>query len=219
MTGIGPVEPYEEPHGPRGDPLAPPTTLVSHPARLSERWAALPPRGRRITLLLAACAAALAVLFVLRAGPADPAPTPWPAQVTTVHYDGPAPDNGAFRFTVTVRSGDPVTLRQLDSWLPELGVSTTPSLPLTVRPGQPATLTVWLAVYACTGLPHGIDLPRLDLVLHNGRGRQQHGYPFDGPFARDVWEFLGANCGPALPSDEPETPVVDPRAGPERSHM
>ncbi|MEU6392567.1 hypothetical protein [Streptomyces sp. NPDC046939] len=205
MTGIGPVESWD----PGGDATdggtASParvdtlSTPRSETPRLRERWAAVPVRRRRATLLLVACAAALGVLPVLRPTPAATTPSPWPAQATTVRYDGPAPENGAFRFTLRVSTGSPVSVRQLRAGLPELGAATTPRLPLTVRPGEPRTVTVWLAVYACTGLPRGIDLPQLDMDLRNERARQRHSFLFGGAFARDLWAFLRANCGPALP--------------------
>ncbi|MEV3856265.1 hypothetical protein AB0J38_18305 [Streptomyces sp. NPDC050095] len=212
MTGIGPVEPYD----PQGTPPATThlDTIGSNSPRLTDLWTTLPPRRRRIAAGILALAAATTALLVLRPTPADPTPSPWPATTTTLEYDGPALDNGAFRFTVHVRTGSPVTIRQLESWLPELGASTTPRLPLTVKPGEPGTLTVWFAIYSCSGLPHGIDIPQLDLVLRNQRAQQQHSFLFGGAFARDLWSFLGANCGPALPPEAPAPPAGNPHTPP-----
>jgi hypothetical protein len=220
MTGIGPVEPYE-PSGDTGPPSGLDTldTIGSNSPRLSERWAALPPRRRRTVLLLTACAAALGLLLAVRPTPAGTTVSPWPAQATTLHYAGPTSDNGAFRFTVSVSAGSPVSIRRLSAGLPELGASTTPRLPLTVKAGKPRTVIVWLAVYACTGLPHGIDLPQLDLALRNERAQQRHSFLFGGAFARDLWTFLRANCGPALTPEAPAPPAGNPHGPPERSHM
>ncbi|MFI6872073.1 hypothetical protein ACIBL6_01390 [Streptomyces sp. NPDC050400] len=214
MTGIGPVEEYDP-----GDDSPPPADAIGtdspRPAdvigtdspRLHERWAALPPRRRRTALLLAAVAAAVTALLLLRPTPADPAPSPPPADATLLDYDGPGMENGTFRFTVRVSSGSPVTLRRLDAWIPELGASTTPRLPLTVKAGEPRFLVVWLSIYHCPGLPRDLDQPRLELTLRNQRAQQQHSFVFGDPLSRDLLAFLRANCGPAMPPPAPAPPA------------
>ncbi|MFI0236767.1 hypothetical protein [Streptomyces sp. NPDC016845] len=218
MTGTGPVEPYEPTDSTPAPGLDTLDTFGPDSPLLRERWAAIPVRRRRTALLLAASAVAVAILLgalhTLRPTPDVTTPSPWPAQATTLRYHGPAPENGAFRFTVRVSSGSPVSIRQLEAGLPQLGASTTPRLPLTVRPGRPRTVTVWLAVYACTGLPRAIDLPQLDLDLRNERAQQRHSFLFGGAFARDLRTFLRANCGPALPSPLSAPPARNPYGPP-----
>ncbi|MEU8486122.1 hypothetical protein [Streptomyces sp. NPDC048641] len=220
MAGIGPVEPGP-PSGVPHTPAAHADTLWAgspNSLRLHERWRALPPRPRRtLQALLAAAAITGAYAYTtLITTPAAPAPTPWPSQVTVLHYAGTGPPDprqpraATFRFTVSVRGTHPVTIRQARAGLPGLITHVTPALPLTVKSGAPEPLTVRISVYECAALPPGFTLPHLDLVLRNRQAQQQHSYLFGGAYPRDLSAYLHDTCGPHRGhSEPPRGPRID----------
>lgn len=209
MTGIGPVEPYhpDETDGPHHNPA--PDLLWSNSARAEARWAALPRSRRRLLKALALTAAATGAFFALRPTPATqatPNPYPWPASVTTLHYEGRGPAPATFRFEVDVARGSPVTVRQIGAGLPELGATTTPPLPLTVRAGSPRLITVRISVYKCAALPPALDLPHLDLLISNKTAQQQQSFLFGGAYPHDLWTDLRSLCSPEPASPAPSSP-------------
>ncbi|MFG2519130.1 hypothetical protein [Streptomyces sp. NPDC048527] len=207
MAGIGPVEP-EPPSGTDAPhtPAHTDTLWAGSPNSLRpyERWHALPQRLRRTlqTLLAAAAAAGTYAHSALTTTPAAPAPTPWPSQVTLLHYEGTGspdpchPHAASFRFTISVRDTHPVTIRQVRAGLPGLTTHVTPTLPLTVKSGAPEPLTARISVYKCAALPPGFTLPHLDLGLRNRQAQQQHSYLFGGAYPRDLATYLHDTCGP-----------------------
>ncbi|MER7197416.1 hypothetical protein CG723_06850 [Streptomyces sp. CB01635] len=221
MAGIGPVEP--EPPSGDGTPHTPAHTDTlwagsPNSPHLHDRWAALPPHLRRtLQALLAAAAITGAYAYTaLTTTPATPAPTPWPSQVTFLHYEGTSPPDphhprtATFRFTVSVRDTHPVTIRQVRAGLPGLSAHAIPALPLTVKGGAPKPLTVRISVYKCAALPPGFTLPHLDLGLRNRQAQQQHSYLFGGAFPRDLATYLHDACGPrAGHSGPPRGPRTD----------
>ncbi|MFJ8823379.1 hypothetical protein ACIREE_16495 [Streptomyces sp. NPDC102467] len=207
MTGIGPVEPYEPPDDAvRSSGLDTLDSFGPDSPRLSERWAALPPSRRRAALagtLAIGITLAVAALLLLRPAPATPAPNPWPSQVTALRYDGPGHGPGRFRFTVSVTGTAPVTVRQLDTGLPDLTVDAAPSLPVTVDPGSPWHLTAHLTARNCAALPRGLNEPYIELTLSNRRAQQRHMFLFDGAYRRDLWRWIRASCTPTPPAPAP----------------
>ncbi|WP_432176919.1 hypothetical protein [Streptomyces sp. Tue6028] len=214
MTGIGPVEPYhpDDPDGPHQDP--PPDLLWSNSARARTRWDSLPRSRQRLAQALLVAAAVTGAFFLLRPDPATeatPNPYPWPAGVTNVYYKGRGPAPATFRFEVDVSRGSPVTVHQVGAGLPELGATTTPRLPLTVKAGSPRLITVRISVYKCNALPPALDLPHLDLLLSNRTARQQQSFLFGGAYPRDLWADLHAVCFPNPSSPAPTSSHRDTR--------
>ncbi|WP_369245877.1 hypothetical protein [Streptomyces sp. R41] len=214
MTGIGPVEPYhpDDTDGPHED--TPTDLLWSKSPPATTRWAALPRSRRRLLQALIIAAAATGAFFALRPTPvtqATPNPYPWPAGVTSLHYKGRGPTPATYRFEIDVARGSPVTVHQVLAGLPELGATTTPPLPLTVRAGSPRLITVRISVYKCAALPPALDLPHLDLLLSNRTARQQQSFLFGGAYPRDLWTDLRASCFPNPASAAPTSPVEDTR--------
>ncbi|MET9405868.1 hypothetical protein ABZX90_08790 [Streptomyces sp. NPDC002935] len=212
MTGIGPVEPYhsDEADGPHQD--APTDLPKSNPPHLGIRWAAVPRPRRRLIRALVVIATATGALFAPRPAPhsrATPNPYPWPASVTTLHYKGRGTTPTSFRFEVDIARGTPVTVRRVGSGLPELSASTTPRLPLTVRAGNPRTITVRISVYECAALPPAIELPHLDLLISNETAQQQQSFLFGGTYPHDLRTGLRALCFPNRPSPTPTSPGQD----------
>jgi len=209
MTGIGPIEPYhpDEADGPHEDTAT--DLLWSNSPPTSSRWATLPRSRRRLLQALIVTAAATGAFFALRPTPATqatPNPYPWPAGVTTLHYKGRASAPATFRFEIDVARGSPVTVHQIGAGLPELGATTTPRLPLTVRAGSPRLITVRISVYKCADLPPALDLPHLDLLLSNRTAQQQQSFLFGGAYPRDLWTELRADCFPNEASPAPTYP-------------
>ncbi|MFF1813707.1 hypothetical protein ACFVXW_32160 [Streptomyces sp. NPDC058251] len=214
MTGIGPVEPYHPGDAdarPHEDDAA--DLLWSNSSPASARWAALPRSRRRLLQALAVGAAATGAVLTLRPTPAThaaPNPYPWPAGVTTLHYKGRGPAPATFRFEIDIARGSPVTVHQVTAGLPELGATTTPPLPLTVRAGSPRLITVRITVYKCAALPPALDLPHLDLLLSNRTARQQQSFLFGGTYPRDLWTDLRAACFPNPASPAPSSAAKIP---------
>ncbi|AVH59319.1 MULTISPECIES: hypothetical protein [Streptomyces] len=213
MTGIGPVEPYhpDDTDGPHQN--APTDLLWSKSSPATARWAALPRSRRRIAQALIVAAAATAAFFALRPAPATqatPNPYPWPAGVTTLHYQGRAPTPLTYRFTVDVARGSPVTIHQIGAGLPTLRATTTPPLPLTVKTGSPRLITVSISVYKCADLPPALELPHLDLLFSNKNSQQQQSFVFGGTYPHHLWTDLRAHCFPHQGSPAPTSPARDP---------
>ncbi|MFC7261660.1 hypothetical protein [Streptomyces lutosisoli] len=212
MTGIGPVEPYhpDEADGPHQD--TPSDLLWSKSSRAGTRWAALPRTRRRLVQALIIAAAATGTVLTLRPTPAThaaPDLSPWPATVTTLRYKGRGTTPASYRFEVDVARGSPVTVHQVGAGLPELGATTTPQLPLTVRAGTPRLITVRISVYKCAALPPALDLPHLDLLLSNRTAQQQQSFLFGGTYPHDLWTDLRTTCFPNPASTAPTSPDQD----------
>ncbi|MYW66387.1 hypothetical protein GTY65_20345 [Streptomyces sp. SID8379] len=196
MTGIGPVEPYEPDDATARPPTPAPDVLTAgttNPRTLYERWRGLSPWHRHTVRALLGAGAATAALLLLRPPPATPTASPWPSQVTYLHYQGQRGDD-RYRFLVRVEQGSPVTVSQLTLPFVEFATTTTPRLPLTVRAGSAERLTVRIRVRECTTPRRDIDLPHLDLVIRNERARQHHSYLFGGAFPHDLDQQLRAAC-------------------------
>jgi len=223
MSGTGPVEPtdaadFTDPTGstgPVGTAQGQDTADVigDNSPRLSDHWAALPPRVRRAALATAAAGAvAIAIAAVLllpspRPAPPpprlhEPPPTPFPATVTTFAYSGiadaaePGTASGSFRFAVSVRNGPPVTLVITGAAYPGLHAYTAPDAPVIVRAGAPHPITVRISVTDCAGLPRNASLPFFDVTLRNTRAIQHHSFIFGGAYSRDLSRLLHAACDP-----------------------
>lgn len=212
MTGIGPVEPYhpDDTDGPHEDTAADLLWSKSPPA--ATRWAALPRSRRRLLQALVIAATATGAFFALRPTPltqATPNPYPWPAGVTTLHYKGRGPTPATYRFEIDVARGSPVTVHHVGAGLPDLGATTTPPLPLTVKAGSPRLITVRISVYKCAALPPALDLPHLDLLLSNRTAQQQQSFLFGGAYPNDLWTDLRAVCFPNTASPAPTSPDRD----------
>ncbi|MEV5609265.1 hypothetical protein [Streptomyces sp. NPDC052225] len=193
MTGIGPVEPYD----PGTDsPPRPAEAIGTDAPRVTDRWTALPARRRRTAVALAAAAAATVTFLATRPDPPPPAPASWPSQITTLHYDGPGTGAGRFRFTVSVTGDHPMTVRHLDTGIPQLMATVTPALPRVARPDAPAHLTVRIAVRDCAHMPVGINQPYVELTLRNRRAQQAHSFIFEGRYPHDLWQWIHATCDP-----------------------
>ncbi|MGW7046252.1 hypothetical protein ACWGDT_26870 [Streptomyces avermitilis] len=168
MTGTGPVEPDfpPAPDGPHPHP-APGDAIGVNSPHLSGRWASPPVPHRRIRQVLLAALATAAALALPRPTPAASTLGPPPSQVTSPRYDGPGTTgdgrSSTFLFTVSVRGHTPVTIQRIGADLPGLATRTTPSPPLTVKAGRPRCLVVRSSVRDCPALPHGVNIPRLDL--------------------------------------------------------
>ncbi|MDQ1044626.1 hypothetical protein [Streptomyces sp. V4I2] len=205
MTGTGPVEPGNSPDsGGSYDVVGVDAPRLTD--RLSARWHTFPPRTRKAALAsaLTAAAAAGVLLAPTPGGPDRPDPTPWPANVTTWHYLGPATPTtpttpaapGRFRFAVSVGKGPPVTLRVNGTSSPGLHAHTTPEPEFSVKTGTTRTIAVEINVSDCSGLPLNADLPFLDVTLRNTRAIQRHSFIFGGAFSRDLSELLHTACAP-----------------------
>jgi len=214
MTGIGPVEPYhpDEADGPHQDTQN--DLLWSKSSRADARWATLPRTHRRLIQAVIIAAAATGTVLTLRPTPAThaaPDLSPWPATVTTLHYKGRGTTPASYRFEIDVARGSPVTVHQVGAGLPELGATTTPRLPLTVRAGTPRLITVRISVYKCAALPPALDLPHLDLLISNRTAQQQQSFLFGGTYPDDLWTDLRTSCFPNPASTAPTSPDQDTR--------
>ncbi|MGW1022545.1 hypothetical protein ACWD4J_02325 [Streptomyces sp. NPDC002577] len=189
---------------------------------LSDRWYALSPRLRRLLLTAGAVGAGAAVTAALLLSTSKPPPqfapdeepeTPWPASVTDFRYTGtasaPASGNtsraGAFRFTVSVRRGSPVTIERVSAAFQGLTARTTPVTPFSVRAGTSRPVTVLISVAECAGLPLNASLPFLDVTLRNTRAIQQHSFIFGGAYSRDLSRLLHRVCDGISPRSGPPT--------------
>ncbi|MBO1335416.1 hypothetical protein [Streptomyces sp. VRA16 Mangrove soil] len=210
MTGIGPVEPYEPDDTLSPAPAATPDVMTAgaaNPRTLRERWAVLPPWGRHAALAAVAAGTVTALALALRPTPTAPTLSPWPSQVTYLHYKGHDATPDSYRFLIRVQEGKPVTISQLTLPFAEFRTTTAPRLPLTVKAHDPASITVRIRIRECPHPPRRIDLPHLDLVIRNDRAQQQHSFLFGGTFPTDLARQLHAACArsaaPASPSGQP----------------
>ncbi|MFC8429781.1 hypothetical protein [Streptomyces sp. NPDC057253] len=231
MSGIGPVEPVGSAETGESQDV-----IGADRPRLTDRWSAwwggLPPRARKALTGTAAALLAAAVLTVLlpRALTEDPRPeppptlVPWPANVTSWRYLGPAglpeptgahPTSGRFRFAVDVAHGPPVTLRVTGAAFPGLTAHAVPEA-FTVHAGTTHRVTVEIAVSDCSGLPRNADLPFLDVTLRNTRAIQHHSFIFGRAYSRDLFRLLAGACAPISPDradGQPEVQVLKMRTG------
>ncbi|MGW3668956.1 hypothetical protein [Streptomyces sp. NPDC005141] len=90
-----------------------------------------------------------------------------------------------------------------------MSATTTPRLPLTVRAGNPRTITVRISVYKCAALPPAIELPHLDLLISNKTAQQQQSFLFSGTHPHDPRTDLRALRFPNPPSPTPTSPGQD----------
>ncbi|MER7562626.1 hypothetical protein ABTZ93_06610 [Streptomyces sp. NPDC097941] len=211
MTGIGPVEPVNSPETGQSHDV-----IGADQARLTDRWAArwerLSPRARRTALGTAALTLLAAGILLPRVladehrAELPDTPAPWPANVTTWRYLGPAglpqpsgthPTSARFRFAVDVHSGPPVTLQVTGAAFPGLTAHALPAA-FTVHPGTTRRVTVEISVSDCSGLPLNADLPFLDVTLRNTRAIQHHSFIFGRAYSHDLFRLLRAAC--ATPS-------------------
>ncbi|MEU0177279.1 hypothetical protein ABZ178_28625 [Streptomyces massasporeus] len=222
MSGIGPVEPANEPVNSTDEERSCDVvgTDASRPGdRLASRWSGLPAGRRRAVVAAAVIAVAAASTLALPQAlapdphppPYDPvpAPTPWPATVTAWHYLGPAGSlnssgkTGRFRFAVTVEHGPAVTLRVAGTSYPGLTARAVPGPAFTVPAGTPRGITVEITVSDCSALPPEVDHPFLDVTLRNARAIQRHSFIFGRAYARDLSDLFRAACGPRTARSQP----------------
>jgi hypothetical protein len=182
--------------------------------RLSERWAAIPRRIRRVAgagaaVVLLAALGGYALAF--RPGPPPPPPPPWPSQSSDITYAGvvEGPDRTGRRFAFLLRAeattSTPVTIEDIRQGYEALSLSVSPRLPITLTPGQPRRITVRITVRRCSGLPLDARLPFLDVTLRNKRAGQDVSEILGAAYADDLSRALRASCAsPSTPT--PRTP-------------
>ncbi|MFE7114872.1 Tat pathway signal sequence domain protein [Streptomyces sp. NPDC057654] len=202
MSGIGPVE--------AGDGTAPaderpaPTPTGINPRRWYGRGATRPVRARRTAYALtAACALAAAAGYgYLHTTRQTPLPPPRPNQVTEITYTGRVtpPDRSrrtfAYQLRITVTDGPAVTVESITQPYPGLTITTRPRPPFTLRATAHRSVTVSSTVTRCAGLPHGVELPFLDVTLRSIRAIQNQSFLLGESYARDLSSSLRAICDP-----------------------
>jgi hypothetical protein len=215
MSGIGPVEPYgTAPAGrPAGSAAASGAEVIGtpKPPRTGAGWH---PAWRRTALgLCAFLAVVLAIGYVNDRRTARP-PPPTPGLITRISYEGPAgpPDlksrTFTFRIKITVTDRTPgsrLLVQSIRQPYPALTTFTTPTPPFTVRPGTGTPAVLKITVDTCTGVPHGISLPLLEVTLRNGRTGENTSYSLGATYAADLEHTLATLCPVSAPRS-PQAP-------------
>ncbi|GDY73314.1 hypothetical protein SAV31267_027990 [Streptomyces avermitilis] len=80
--------------------------------------------------------------------------------------------------------------------LPALATRTTPSPPLTVKAGRPRRLAARISVPDCRALPHGVNIPRLDLILRTPQAQQPYSFLVGGNRPRTLSRLPHTACPP-----------------------
>ncbi|MFF4363415.1 Tat pathway signal sequence domain protein [Streptomyces sp. NPDC001604] len=200
MSGVGPVEPGE---GTRSwDAPEARTTLPSRrPRGRLPQWY---DRHRRATLSAVMAAVLLATggyLYLTRPRkPPAPAP-PYPSQVVDITYIDPVtapkpaqPDSFSFAVDLSVLSGPPVTVRDIDQSYAGLSLTTQPHTPFRTQAGRSRRIVITMHVTQCRKAPESAGLPFLDVTLRNTRAIEVHSFILGQRYAQHLTTALQAIC-------------------------
>ncbi|MBO8194623.1 hypothetical protein ITI46_23640 [Streptomyces oryzae] len=175
---------------------------------LSERWDALPRRGRQLLVALVGCALlAGAAVSVLPAGPGKSRPAhtarhkvPYPVHSTRIGFvrilDVDA-RNRSFRIELRAVTKDPVLVRRISQEYQALTMKLDPAQAVMVRPERAEPVWVRARVTSCRDLPVRARLPFLDITLRNARASQDLSFILGDRYARALDRVFRTVCGPS----------------------
>jgi hypothetical protein len=127
-------------------------------------------------------------------------PTAWPALRATVVYQGllrssaSSPRTSVFVITVANADVAPMTVTQIRFNYQGLTLRTDPLLPVSVQPGQTATIRLVTTAADCTKIPRNDQLPFVDVTFRNTRAMEQESEILGDRYTADLHDAMTLAC-------------------------